>query len=181
MNVDKITVDSIAVTQCSDEHQFSQKLSLKTGRLAITVRSCHSCNKRNVFLIYVCKKCNYSICTRSECKVLSGQILCRKRRGSDSSLTSSVSTFLKSQKGLLPSIESVDDIVMGSPISEQILPLKEIMPCFSYRMRSSSDSEIKNASNDAGEINNCKTRNLDFLRIFKLKLRKLRLVGFCKV
>jgi len=149
------------VAQSSEEHQFTQKLSLKTGRLAITVRSCLSCQKRNLFLIYVCKKCNYTICTRYECKDISKQILCRKRRGSDSSLASSVSTFLKSQKSVgLPSIDSVDDISMGDPIrSEQILPLKEIKPCFSYRMRSSSDSEIKNASNDTVDKNNNKTRN----------------------
>lgn len=105
----------------------------------------------------------------------SGQILCRTRRGSDSSLASSVSTFFKrnnnsgSNSGL-PSINSIDEellVVKSMSISQQILPLIEIKPCFSYRMRSVSDSELKNANSESGKQlqtdnnnNNLKTSTL---------------------
>lgn len=163
IEIDKILVDSISVTESTNViHQFIQKISLKTNvSIALSMRPCKSCNKRNVVFMYVCKKCNHIVCQRNECRLSSDQFVCRYRRGSDSSLASSVSTLFSgkstktgnSNSSRISSTGSIDEVTSSPvvpdqsvyPTSEQILPLKEIKPCFSYRMRSSSDSELKNA------------------------------------
>ena len=96
----------------------------------------------------MCKKCNYSICQRPDCKIISESVLCRDKRSN--SLANSSSTIFKNGKNVPTITSKIGDET--NPMSQQILPVKEIKPCFSYRMRSSSDSELKNSNNESKVI-----------------------------
>lgn len=154
----RLKLDRVSVKKKSDDikHQFVTKLSLKTGKLAITIRSCDSCNKRITFKILVCKKCNYSICQSLDCMQVSESLLCKglKRRNSlSNSISSSLLNFGKNARFLNSSISSNEDLL--NVVSEQILPVTEIRPSFTNRLRSSSDSELKNGTNDCdNDLNN---------------------------
>lgn len=97
-----------------------------------------------------------------ECLDDSSKLICKssKRRPS---LSGSLSIFnfgksltsgsmIGAETDLSMSFSGYGDM-MDFSNSEQILPVTEIKPCFSYRMRSSSDSEIKSSpANNANKV-----------------------------
>jgi hypothetical protein len=88
MQVNKISFDSISVIQMEDDvkHTFA-KFIFQIKKNA--KNCCDSCSKRLRIYFNACKNCNYSICSRDECRLTSEKILCIK----DKSISSSPSSI----------------------------------------------------------------------------------------
>jgi hypothetical protein len=94
---------------------------------------------------------------------MSEQILCRPKKLN--SITNSPSSLFKNNKKTYNNTEETyPPVEKIYPISEQILPITEIKPCFSYRLRSLSNGELKFKSSDIEEFR-IKVNLLFFIKV----------------